>query len=96
MVASEFFENPGAVIIAIGFLLVIVSYSVLIRFFRDRVVSLIISIVIGLIGGWYLYKERFYEETIVIFVIFIVLSIALVVAWLRPFWKYNKLNLGYR
>jgi len=78
------FENPGVVAIAIGVLLFVVTYTILSRFIEDRGSTMVISIVLGIIGGWSLYTNNFFgweENLIAILFIIVVVGIVLRILW---------------
>jgi len=83
------FENPGVVAIAIGVLVFVVVYTVLSRFIQDRGSTMIISLVLGLIGGWSLYVNNFFggEEENLIAILFIIVVVGIV---LRILWRFIR------
>lgn len=55
------FENPGAVAIAIGVLVYLVSYTAFRRLFRrmSKGIILLMSLIISVMSSWYIYKIGF-------------------------------------
>jgi len=88
---SEFlqFENPEVLAIAIGVLLFIFTYSVLINRL-NKGVSLIIGLVVGLLAGWYLYQQRFFEWEYSLAVLLIIVVGAVVFKIARGFFRFSK------
>jgi len=89
MVSEYFFQNPEVFAIAIGFIVCLVTFSVLSRRF-DKGSSILIGLVVGILTAYNLFINDFYgwEETLV-FVIYLVV-IALVIKIFIPFFKSVK------
>lgn len=78
------FENPEVVALALGILAFVLTFVVLTRL-MDRGPSAIISIVIGIIAGWYLYTEDYLfnieGKLLAVFLILAVVGVAAKIAW---------------
>ena len=84
------FENPESLAIGVFIALFTISFMVLIKPFKQRGITLIISLAISAIASWYLYKERFYgfEDSLAIILFIVVIAVFLKILW--PFVKNLK------
>ena len=55
------FQNPEVLAMCLGAILFIISFLVIQKFMRNKLISMIISIIVGLLAGWNLYNNRFYD-----------------------------------
>ena len=79
------FENPETLAVAIGVLIFVVSYFVLIRFFKAKGMTLLISFIIALIVTWNLYKERFYEWETGLAIVLVIIVVVILFRIVRGF-----------
>jgi len=89
MLAEDLFSNPGVVSAAIGVLAFVISY-VMISLRFDKGVSLVMSVVIGFTGGWYLYSNNLLAEQPALFIA-IGLAVAMAILLLAvPFVRFFR------
>lgn len=89
-------ENPEVLAIAVGVLIFVILFEALTKIERDRMTSIVVSLISGLIAGWWLYKERFYnwENALAILIYLAIAGIFLRIIW--AFVRNIKRNFGRR
>lgn len=81
------FENPGVIAVAIGLLLFVLMFHVL-KGKIDKGASLIISLVMGFLGGYYLYKQGIYGLESNIVAVLLIVAVCFIV--LKIFFAFGK------
>jgi len=79
------FENPEIVVVAIGLLVFIVTFTVLQKRSMDKGASAIVALVLGASTSWYLVKKGIIYNSEILSSVLIILSIAVLLVILRAF-----------
>ena len=88
------FQNQESLAIGVFIILFVISYSLLLRFMKERGISLILSFVISLIAARQLYNNRFFEWEASLAVTIIALIAVVLFKAFSSFFKFNRLNWG--
>ena len=78
------FQNPGVLAVAIGVLTLLVVFHIFVKWFRgSKGISMVISIILGLIAGWNVYRTRFYGwENLLAVVIYVLVGLVIIrIVW---------------
>ena len=88
------FENPGIVALAIGLLVFIVAYTILLRM-MEKGSSMIIALVFGILAAFYLYRNDFFgwESNVLAFIILLT-AVAIILKIVWAFVKHGKRQFG--
>lgn len=91
---NSFFQNPESLIIGVFIILLVISYTILIRFFRERGIAMIVSILIALISSYGLYKKDFHEWEGSLAAILVLVIIFIFIRLFSPLLRNVKLSYG--
>ena len=87
-------ENQGVLAIGVFIIIFAVANYALVKFIRNRGISLLISFLIGLIVAWKLYTERFYGWEGFLAFVLIVIAIAIFLKIFLAFFRSFRRGSG--
>lgn len=92
LVNSLEFENPEVVAIALGVLLLVLSYSVLYNLFKfEKGIALLIGLILGAIAAYYTYKDFLNgSDSPLLAIAVTLLVIGVIVKIIMPFLGFGK------